>query len=84
MHESREATQGDKKKEDCRLFIQQIRSDLSEFLSSDSSAYTVNLKRDVNDVTPVWWHVCVVVVFLLVFLNKIETANESNQWPTGV
>ena len=30
-------------KRDCRFFKQRIRSDLSGFLSDDSSAYTVNL-----------------------------------------
>ena len=47
-------------KRDCRFFIQRerIRSELTGFLSgSVGSAYTVNLKRDVTDVAPVWRHV---------------------------
>ena len=46
-------------KRDRRFFIQRerIRSDLTGFLSDDSSAYTVNLKHDVTDVAPVWRHV---------------------------
>ena len=34
-----------------------VNSDLSGFLSDDSSAYTVNLKRDVTGVTSVWRHI---------------------------
>ena len=57
---------------DCHLFIQQIRSNLSGFLSDDSSAYTMNLKRDVTDVAPVWWHVY--REFSFIITCKIETA----------